>query len=196
MAGFLSSLPAWEAEDHGIAIELAEAPVQCLIHAVPEALSNSLAREHAFQSDHLRLLSDQTRVVGPLHLILIHRNATRTQSRNLLGVDDSTRFPTPFGVFVADKFSKVSARRNCKLRKTILQRGRDLKKGLTGCRKAPKKPLLPTEQHDARSSFEPFNRQIAFEVYTSHSGISYHFLRASLLQACLPRYRTPEILRS
>lgn len=108
---FLSALPfAEESDGDDIVLTLSGTPVQCVVHAIPEALSYPPARElvgQVFQSDHVTLPEGDSPIVGPVHLLLVHRNATRTQARKLLGVDDSTCFDTPFGIFVADELQKI-----------------------------------------------------------------------------------------
>jgi hypothetical protein len=108
---FLNALPFAEEPENGAAVlTLAELPIMCVVHAVPESLTFAPARElvgQVFRNDHVVLPPAESPTVGPLHIILVQRGATRTQARTLLGVDDSTCFEESFGVFIADELQKI-----------------------------------------------------------------------------------------
>lgn len=85
--------------------------VLVLIHAIPDTLSISSAREKVgqpFLDDFTKskLLEDDD-VLGPIHIIGCHKSVTETQTRNILGFPDATILKDSFGIYVADNIQKI-----------------------------------------------------------------------------------------
>lgn len=80
------------------------------IHAIPDAMSVSTAREivgRPFLQDHLIIKNQPQQILGPFHIILIHKNITDTQVANFLGHPDATIVSSPFGIYLADNIQKI-----------------------------------------------------------------------------------------
>jgi hypothetical protein len=82
-----------------------------VVDAIPAAWSTPAARElvgQPFQHDHEHVEALQQKgIVGPLHLIACHRGVTEAQALRMLGTPDAVAVTSDFGVFVADRVSKV-----------------------------------------------------------------------------------------
>ncbi|MCI0434926.1 MAG: hypothetical protein L0271_14990 [Gemmatimonadetes bacterium] len=80
------------------------------VHAIPDALSVSAARELVGQPqlrDHLEVGKLLKRTAGPIHMIACHKGVTERQASSVLGSPDATFVKGPFGVFVADGVHKT-----------------------------------------------------------------------------------------
>lgn len=101
---------AFEYKD-GLFVKIGDAYVLAVMHAIPDAMSISAAKEmvgQPFLKDYLfaNIIEEDDRG-GPIHIIACHKGATENQAIKLLGFPDATIISGPFGVFVADNIQKV-----------------------------------------------------------------------------------------
>jgi len=99
-------------------LKLAGKSVLLALHAIPDSLSQSAAREivgQPFLMDYT--LHDQLKNGdgGPIHLVACYKGATETQALKMLGFPDATVVPGRFGLHVADSVQKIQIvlLRNC-----------------------------------------------------------------------------------
>ena len=96
-------------QDH-VVVDMGGTDVVLALHGLPEAYSESAARElvgQPFLHDHLRATVLSENRGGPIHIIACLKNVTVTQARRFLGFPDATVIAAPFGVYVADNIQKV-----------------------------------------------------------------------------------------
>lgn len=99
-----------ELVDNHVVIDMSGTAVVLALHAIPEAYSESAARElvgQPFLHDHLMASFLSEERGGPIHIITCLKNVTVTQARKFLGFPDATVIAAPFGVYVADNIQKV-----------------------------------------------------------------------------------------
>ena len=88
------------------------------LHAIPDSLSQSAAREKVgqpFLMDYTLHDQLETGDGGPIHLVACYKGATETQALKMLGFPDATVVPGRFGLHVADPVQKIQIvlLRNC-----------------------------------------------------------------------------------
>ena len=110
-SAFLASLPiASEATDDAVGLALDGVTVRCLISRGSRRVivcTCARASRSGLSGRSFAPSCQRIRCSGAIAPCLGVYRKTRTQGRNLLGVDDSTCFDVPFGVFVADEFQKI-----------------------------------------------------------------------------------------
>lgn len=83
------------------------------VHGIPSGMAESAAREligRPFLMDHKRVEEiDSTRekIVGPVHIIGVHKNVTERQALTFLGYPDAIIVKGKFGIYVADEVQKI-----------------------------------------------------------------------------------------
>lgn len=81
-----------------------------IVHGVPDVLSIPASKEYVgqpFLSDYQHEIILDGSVIGPVHIIGMHKTVTETQARNTLGFPDATILKDSFGVYVADNINKI-----------------------------------------------------------------------------------------
>lgn len=81
-----------------------------ICHGVPAGMGVAAAREmvgQPFLQDHACMENQNPDFQGPIHLIGVHKGVTESQAIKQLGFPDAIVVTAPFGVYVADKVSKI-----------------------------------------------------------------------------------------
>lgn len=89
-------------------MRIGERGVHVVLNAVPDNFSVGPAREmlgQPFRHDQDQFAKGQPRTIGPIHIVACHKNATATQVRRVVGLDDATVVPGEFGIYIADEIA-------------------------------------------------------------------------------------------
>ena len=110
LSDYLRNLSGSEEAGEATVIRIVKKKVLVACHAVPAAMTTSVAREmvgRPFLHDHeyADMLAGQR--AGPVHLVACHRNVTENQAIDLMGHPDVILVSPGFGVYVADDVRKV-----------------------------------------------------------------------------------------
>lgn len=100
-------------------VRIGKVDLLCMIHAIPAALTNAVAREmvgRPFHRDYINASALGPRKGGPIHIFACHRGVTEHQAADLLGQPDVVTVDTYFGVLAVDPISKIQCLflRNCR----------------------------------------------------------------------------------
>lgn len=101
---------AQELDEGSVVHSVAGQGILLRVHAIPDALSVSAARELVGQPqlrDHVQADHLDKRTAGPIHVIACHKGVTERQASSVLGSPDATFVTGPYGVFVADGVHKT-----------------------------------------------------------------------------------------
>jgi hypothetical protein len=99
-----------EIDEKTMIFEVSKTEVLWVIDSVPAGMSEPQARESVgkpFLLDHQRSSFLTKNVVGPVHIIVCHKNVTEAQAIRLLGFADATVVATPFGIYMVDEIQKI-----------------------------------------------------------------------------------------
>jgi hypothetical protein len=97
--------------ERGVVAAIDRTRVLWCVHAIPAATSIAAARElvgQPFVHDYRAVpVMNQSRSVGPVHLIGCHKSITESQALKIRGVADCTLVKTDFGIYLADSIQKI-----------------------------------------------------------------------------------------